>query len=234
MDFQKTYKKLMPNVKPPSKLKTFDELLHFGKLQLEYFSNNSCDYDYNITGLEPQLKNKYLDQMIELNEYMYTTFSTNNYEHCLCVGGILKLNDAIKLSKLLKKEKYWYSIETKGKIYDINIDETKLNERVLIFYDVDVDSDRMIKANTKKDFEQGKGWAFNVSKNRWEFYTPIHIFDDDSYDLMSTYPEAYEYTNHSLFKTKTNPLVAIFIEDPIPSNDTLYKKLIQMFKKINK
>ena len=52
---------------------TFEELLEIGQRNLE------CEKLKNVLRIESQLTGKYLDYMIELNKYVYTTYLTNFY-----------------------------------------------------------------------------------------------------------------------------------------------------------
>ena len=59
-----------------------EKLLNFGKNQLIKFKNDELNFynKENITGIEGHLKDEFLDDMIKINNIIYTTASTNEPE----------------------------------------------------------------------------------------------------------------------------------------------------------
>lgn len=89
---------------------SFEDLLEHGRKQLLDFRENP-DSD-NSTGIEDSLVEPYLSQMIEMNNYIYTTASTN-YPAALpffqpfFLEGVTRLSTAKRLYQKLSDKYYW-------------------------------------------------------------------------------------------------------------------------------
>lgn len=94
-------------------MKTYNDLLTLGTQNLLLFRNNNPS-DVNITGIEDSLTGKYLDQIIRLNEYVYTTSSTNDpgkLFQAFFVGFQAPLSICNAIAQNLIQDRYGYSIK---------------------------------------------------------------------------------------------------------------------------
>jgi hypothetical protein len=219
---------------------TFEELLSFGRMQLTNTQNGIKDA--NVTGIEDQLSGKYLDQMIELNQYMYTTYSTNRYTDCLSIGGELKLPTALKLANKCKEKGFWYAINDAGKVIDHFVDDLRIfNERYLITSNNPFDRPPNIMAKTIDEFNLGQGWFWFEDHNCWAFSNSVHYFFPSSRWINGCEEprnESRYYGKKHLYQGDDR-LVKMEIEDPgisagrqVLHGDNLYLDLIQIFRQL--
>jgi len=93
---------------------TYPDLLHFGYNLLSKYKTIGVIEDENITGIEDSLNAQYLDQMLELNKYIYTTASTNHPGQkfqCFFIDFIAPKRLCLKIIQYLALTKYSYVIK---------------------------------------------------------------------------------------------------------------------------
>lgn len=74
---------------PEPKFQCFEELLDSGRRNFDV----NIDSDLNLTGLEETtIKSPFVNQLKDLNNYMYTTYSTNEGDKILSIEGIIPLD----------------------------------------------------------------------------------------------------------------------------------------------
>ena len=135
---------------------TFDELLQQGRKQLQNTKGN-------LTGIEQQLSDSviYNEDMIKLNNYMYTTYSTNRpWRDSFSLMADLPLKIALELSSVIDC-KLWYTIhDNTGKLIKHNIDKVvdRINNTFIMVCAIPEDSDYLHKVTTIDDFLGSKGW----------------------------------------------------------------------------
>lgn len=105
---------------PTEKINTYSDLLLLGMKQLELEKTYPC----NVTGIEHhQNLLNHIDDLIKLNKYVYTVYSTNHDAKTLSVEFFIQLHDAKLLIPILKKHKYWFTLYIKSKLVDYEIDD---------------------------------------------------------------------------------------------------------------
>ena len=87
---------------------SWEEFLHYGRSLLRSFQEGKLEEDENITGIEDHiLREDYLVQMLKLNNYMFTTGSTNEPDTLfqpMWIEGYLNKHDALALAKYLTRK----------------------------------------------------------------------------------------------------------------------------------
>lgn len=92
---------------------SYIDLLKLGRTTLEKFSEIGITHDENYTGIEESLGGIFLAQMLELNNYIYTTSSTNHpgtKTQCFFIGFQAPEELCMKIVQQLDPIKYGYSL----------------------------------------------------------------------------------------------------------------------------
>lgn len=218
--------------------KSFDELLEIGRKQLK------GDIKDDLTGIDDRiLSGKYLEQMIVLNEHMYTTYSTNPHDDTLSLQGILTLPIALMLRDKIKG-KIWFTIyDDEGIIIDKDYDNranttftlkqsvTKSNRIVTTDIDQSINGDSWIYYDPTEFINKLPSRYQTYFHGDWMINTDPKYATDDLCCDNGHYLEVHDYCDNSLFIGE-NRLVNMTFEDPIIGRKSLYEYLIKMFKEI--
>jgi hypothetical protein len=214
------------------------DLLNYGQSLLTKHKIKSIVYtDENITGIEDQLSGIYLEQMIKLNKYMFTVYSTNIYEHCLSVEGFLKLSVVNKIIPLLKEKGLWYTVSD---VYDnlicYNIDDNQRLDNICITHDEHPGYKiHYYNPTTRRGWFQSKGkWHCEIDphfhcRNRY-YKKYINTQSEKSINKLC---ELKKYCCIKFLQENDDPLVALTVEDPVMENKNLYIILYDIFYMIN-
>jgi hypothetical protein len=212
--------------------KTFDELKKWGVMQLSihkffddrnmtdwkeiknYDKTSSHYWEYNTTGIEPQLSGEKLEQMIKLNKHVFTTASTNYYsgkhKEAYWIFFTLPLSLARKLGEKLRENGYWYIIDNCKDICEKYADEKKMFEKY-----------------ENKDFAHIRS---NINHR-----DPNDVFTERyAHDVTNRYHpdvECSDYCDKSLFEGD-NQLVEMTVTDPDVNRTTLYKVLYEILEQL--
>jgi|SaaInlStandDraft_6_1057023.scaffolds.fasta_scaffold00062_19 hypothetical protein len=195
----------------------FEQVLNFGKEQLIKFKNNN-DFIYsgnNLTGIEGCLKYE-IDNMIEINNYIYTTYSSqhnNLYYTPYSICGNASKTFLEKIIPQLDEKGYMYILHTpdyiKKKIYYNtikysfnllykNINHSGLNSIVL---SEETFEDSIDKEKMKNRIQNGKWYKTKLK------------------DYIKKIPFHYNIAN----------LRSVIISDEYEKNKYVYVKLLQLF-----
>lgn len=211
------------------------DLLIFGQDLLNKHKTKSIVYsDENVTGIEEQLSGIYLDQMIKLNEYIFTVYSTNDYEYCLSIEGFLRLSVVNKIIPILKEKGLWYTVsDVYGNLMYYNVDDNQRLDPICITYDKHPDC-KIHYYNPKTRY----GWF--QSKGKWHHEIDPHFHGRNNlwkkcYDMKTDKSkenlcELKKYCNISFLTDSEDPIVALTVEDPVMENKNLYVILYDILK----
>lgn len=208
----------------------YNDLLQLGRTQLTLGFDK--EVKTNVTGIEPQLKDKYLSQMIALNDYVYTTYSTLDYQiDPLSIGFTLPLDLAKKLVPKLRKVGYWFTLVSHDRWLDYELNDAMLTTKTLQIHDM-CDLSRYHFANTFIDFELGNGWYECNNKLYFWKHLYFHYPTNKQNMTIGVLPEPCVggYCDVSLATDRDNPLVTMTVEDPDIEKRDLYGVLLQMLK----
>lgn len=212
---------------PESKIQSFSELLDRGRKNFDISSG------INLTGLEESTMNStFVEQLKDLNNYMYTTYSTNEGDKTLSIEGIIPLNLFYKIEPQLQRQGYWYIAASPldNQIYGINLipsDEFD-SERANMIY--------LQWVNNRDIGLFNRQWNKVCSTDNMQLLMndkiSIHFLPPDNsnlllHDYISN--ETLEYTDESLYHGN-NPLINVIIEDPIVGRISLYSKLYKFLQ----
>lgn len=182
--------------------RTFDSLLASGREQLERFRQD--DTTDTATGVEESLSGHFMDEMIEMNDNIYTVASTNNpgalpFFQPFFIEGVCRLSLARKLKRYLTPKYCWvvYQNPLTGEYYDRS-DEIEL-------------------------------WDMPRLGSPYDRNSP-YLLADLLVDSSSLGEEVLDYVDRELFMAdKPDPLVGIFIEDSCACRKDLYRNIIHSF-----
>lgn len=208
---------------------TFEELLMHGKRQLVE-SDSPGD-----TGIEDGTRTSPLfQQIVDINSYMFTTFSTNKGGHNLSIEGVIPLSVFQKIQLFLSLGCY---------IYMANNPLTKeiVGYSLIDPEDYDVEMSKIPKqmfVDKKQEKDYGLkrlGW---VQITDWKKGKALFETGRPPYVTIPTNPieegfpsdEVVEIVNNDLLFKGEDPLISIFIEDPIFGRISLYKNLLKYLK----
>jgi len=219
---------------PPYKnIKSFDELLDFGKFIL------NKELPVGGLGGGPPYK-----ELKELNKYMFTTYSTNQNDKIYSLEGTIPFKLFNKIKKYL--DHYYYNcIDT----ITGNIIESKLMDPQ--DYNSSMGSYPMVssflKGSEEDEFTYRHGWktiAYNENQAIKMRDMKFHFFDFDSdsdSDELYTHVDEHLGSNNApgtevvlyidcKYFTDENKLITLLIEDPVPGRTSLYRHLINILK----
>lgn len=216
------------------KFRNFSDLLVQGRRN---FDSTDLDVD-NITGLEEgTMESRFVEQLRDLNNYMYTTYSTNRGCKVLSLEGIIPSDIFKKIEPKLLQQGYWYIAANPfdDKVHGVNLLSTEE-------FDPSMDKQTKLVWIDKNDQETLSAyyrWTSLCSTNKETLLINkdinIHFFPaNDGSLLLKDYVsnETLRYTDETLYQGD-NPLIAIVIEDPIVGRISLYAKLYQFLVAAN-
>jgi hypothetical protein len=212
----------------------FKDLLRLGQAQLQAFKDGKTDL--NVTGIEDRLSGVYLDQMIILNKYVYTIYSTNFYDSALSIEFVLPLSLAKSLTALLKP-RYWYTIVEKNILHDIYIHKVRhATGAVLSYVKVEDAHAKRHMARTFEDFLNHKGWyeydgCYWLYNSCYFHYSEDEIREDMKKDPVVIEPISLGYCDPILI-SGPDPLVTMTVEDPDVNRKDLYAVLIEYLQSL--
>lgn len=94
---------------------TWEDLLSYGRGLLSSFEKGLLSNKANVTGIEDHiLQSDYLMQLLRLNNYMFTTGSTNEPDALfqpMWIEGYLHREDALALTKILRQMGIYYVVQ---------------------------------------------------------------------------------------------------------------------------
>lgn len=205
---------------------SFIDLLEQGVYNIDRYLEHG---ESGITGIDTSFG---MDIIKEINEFMYTTYSTNVGDETLTIEGILLHSDYVRIKPYLKDLGYWFivqNLQTLEIIYSHvgkNRNKTKLERISIDKKDLDI-----------YKIEPGKWMIERYHNDKVILCRQRNIFfmcDDAMKEILHSGlgGEVLEYTDTLLFSSN-DPLVGIFIEDPSFKED-LYIQLLNILSNIHR
>ncbi len=209
------------------KFNSFEELLFFGREQLQLFETEVKDLPLRrrgqkvpttTTGLERSIVvEPYFSQMSKMNDFIFTTASTNNpsatpFFQPFFIEGITRLSTAKLLYEKLTPNHHWV------------LAQNPIDGDFPIVHWEELDSWEM--APTKLP------WFPFTRRKKPKMLPPFYLLTDmidDSEKGRFIGSETLKYVNSNLFE-EDDPLVGIFMEDSCPCGKTLYDDINFAFK----
>ena len=203
----------------------YTELLEIGRKKLLGTIENDVE-DHLINN------NRLFNQMLELNKYVYTYYSTNQSDLTQSIEFIVLTDVVDNLIKKLNEHKYWYITKKYNDSTYINvgenIDKTIPEVRTVSYEQL---PRYRLKSETNPD-----GWKIVSRKPEHaiiERRAKIHFLESEMlYCLIKKYNENLfdDYFDNNAFYSIYNNLSVITIENPSIHNKDLYLNLINILK----
>jgi hypothetical protein len=207
------------------KFDTFEELFKHGKKNFSGLGG--------LTGMEDQTIGN--TDLINLNKYMYTTYSSNEGQKTLSLDGVLTLKNFLKIEPFLNSYGYWYIAERL-------LPRERIRKNLPTASQFDWSKANYTKiSRLPKSYYNPQEYIYNgeVLCNHGDPIitgdkkVPIYFFtrftelpSDRLLPEWAKNPssEVLGYTSENLFKGE-NPLIGLLIEDPVVGRISLYRNL---------
>jgi hypothetical protein len=190
----------------------------------------------NLTSIEDStLESEYSTTLREINNYMYTIYSTNLPNEVQATAFSIEGIISLKVYQSMKP----YMLE-KGFTWIAENSLTKLHREYNLLpaqdFNLDYDKQRLIQVFNQPMLSL-KNWDLIAQDKEIYIYStisqPIHLLplNDDSQSLDPS-DEVLQYVDEEEF-IGDNCLITIIIEDPIPGRTSLYKEILKMLKLVS-
>lgn len=204
----------------------YKKLLEIGRDKL----NGVIDNDVELHLLMD--KNR-LDEMLELNKYVYTYYSTNKSDLTQSIEFIMLTDVVDEFVEKVKNMGYWYiykKYKDENSVINIGVNHNKTIPEVRR-----IDAEELprfrIKSNTNPH-----GWKITKKTSEYinmERITKIHFLCSEMINcLLETYNKNdwNDYFDDNSFESLYPHLTVISIENPMLGNKNLYSSLVDMLK----
>lgn len=210
-------------------LSKYKELLQIGKNKL----NGTIDNDVELHLLND--KNR-LNEMLELNNYVYTYYSTNQTDLTQSIEFIMLTDMVDEFIKKIKQKGYWFIYKKYGDLTaTINIDED---------HDQTIPEVRTISGDELPRFRiksgnNPNGWKVTKKTNNYiniERLAKIHFLDNEMVNyLWNKYNDNLfdEYFDDDSFENLYPYLTVVTIENPLLNKKNLYSSLLDILQETN-
>lgn len=209
------------------KCHSFNELLAVGR-------DNFADPANDKTGLEDHsITGKVRDQLLNLNSYMYTTYSTNSGCQVLSIEGVCPLSIFKRIEPDLLKQSYWYIaknpldlVEHGSNIPPKEEFEYSMSRQTLV---------GIIRKDKFKGYRAPPWKVLGTFKDEVVAYNDdvaIHFIEPGADPAHYNSNETLLYTDEALFRGD-DPLVSVVVEDPIVGRISMYNKLYEFLRVAN-
>lgn len=210
-------------------LSKYKELLQIGKNKL----NGTIDNDVELHILNN--KNRF-DEMLELNNYVYTYYSTNKTALTQSIEFIMLTDMVDEFIKKIKQKGYWFIYKKYGDlIATINIDE---HHDQSIPEVRTISGDELPRFRIKSD-NNPNGWRVTKKTDKYiniERLAKIHFLDNEMVNyLWNKYNDNLfdEYFDDDSFENLYPDLTVITIENPLLNKKNLYSTLLDILQETN-
>jgi len=204
----------------------YKKLLEIGTNKLK----GNIDNDVELHLLNDESR---FNEMLELNKYVYTYYSTNNGDLTQSIEFIVLTDVVDEFVEKLKTLGYWYIYKKYTNIYpdmNIGIEHNKTIPEVRTIDGEELDRFR-IKSNTNP-----YGWKITKKTKTYinlERTAPVHFLCNEMIDcLLETYNKNSfdDYFDDESFVELYPHLSVIAIENPLVNRKNLYSNLIKMLE----
>ena len=210
-------------------LSKYKELLQIGKNKL----NGTIDNDVELHLLND--KNR-LNEMLELNNYVYTYYSTNQTDLTQSIEFIMLTDMVDEFIKKIKQKGYWFIYKKYGDLTaTINIDE---HHDQSIPEVRTISGDELPRFRIKSD-NNPNGWRVTKKTDKYiniERLAKIHFLDNEMVNyLWNKYNDNLfdEYFDDDSFENLYPDLTVITIENPLLNKKNLYSTLLDILQETN-
>jgi len=215
-----------------SEIKTYPELLKFGQSLLNSLLNESSVEEHLSNDTET------LEQMKNLNKYVYTVYSTNQGDKTYSIEFFILASTLEPLLKKIKEKGYWYIAKNystnelfenvTSKNNDTEEQRIQIPLSELSRYNIDRDewSWHVESQDSKHAILRRQAPIYFLSPSQVEFFK-------EDYTNPEGNNETILYEGHT-FKDLLPELAVVTIEDPIIGRKTLYTELYDIVKNIVK
>ena len=206
-------------------LEKYTELLEIGRKKLLGLIENDVE--------EHLLNNHHIyNQMLELNRYVYTYYSTNSRDLTQSIEFIVLTEVVDKLIEKLKYHGYWYIVKKYNDNMCINIGENvdkKIPEVCMVSYE------QLPRYKLKSEMNPD-GWKIVTKKTEHaviERRAKVHFLDSE---MLHCFIKKYnanlfdDYFDNNNFDSIYKNLSVITIENPSIHNKDLYLNLIDILR----
>jgi hypothetical protein len=207
-------------------LSKYKELLQIGKDKL----NGIIDNDVELHLLNDPVK---FNEMLELNNYVYTYYSTNQYDITQSIEFIILTDFVDEFIKKIKRKCYWYiykKFTDENAVLKIGEEHENTIPEIRTICDEDLHRFR-IKSGTNPN-----GWKITKRTNKYiniERLAKIHFLENDMVNyLWKKYNDNLfdEYFDDESFRSLYPHLTVITIENPSIDKKNLYSSLIDILR----
>lgn len=223
-----------------TKIQSAKELFDKG---VKHISDFLTDGDSGVTGLDNPFG---MEIIKEINNYMYTTYSTNRGDRNLTIEGVLPHSLFNRIKSDLRDKGYWFIAQ--NPLASIKPEELATSSKELIGSRPVLYShlgNNRNKTRLERIIIDGKDlnifypdvWKVDeyLSNNKIIIsrQEPLFFMNDECMkEIMEPGigNEVLDYTDKQLFMGD-DPLIGLFIEDPDFSKKDLYEQLLKILKK---
>lgn len=201
--------------------RTYSDLINQGYNLLFKYKTIGITNDENITGIESSLNDKYLDQMLELNKYIYTTASTNHPGEKFqpfFLDFIAPKQVCLKIIQYLSLVKYSYVIK------ELSIENGIIETNPLVIHIVENNDPKMPMLDAryfKRVYNNDRSHSKRDYTQLRELVSSV-IYSEFPIELVEQYENVI----------KNDELCSMMIEDSDINDESLYIVLLHILYQI--
>jgi hypothetical protein len=222
----------------------FQQVLLKARQMLQYDKEESGDSEEEFVSESRELDthtNDHLDfdHFIQINKYMFTTYSTDHHDVRQSVGGIIPYDMFLsKLEPVLRLNGFFhvcfnpFTLQIHSSFLPIDAGVCEASQGTIIpFSDgTDIEPDELFHSIALPDLDGDTSnpfvYGYHLARVKRDGENRLIIPGEDKY--IFPIREAEKYLDRSLFNSSTgNLLVAIFIEDMLSCRQVLYGNLLK-------
>lgn len=205
-------------------LSKYKELLQIGRNKL----NGTIENDVELHLLNDE---KRFEEMLELNKYVYTYYSTNKSDLTQSIEFIILTDVVDEFIEKLKEKGYWYiykKYNDNEAVMRLGAEHNKTIPEIRTITGEELDMFRIKSSNNPY------GWKITKKTNTYiniERITPVHFLCKDMLEcLLETYNRNSldDYFDDGSFIELYPHLTVITIENPLICKTNLYSTLIDI------